>query len=868
MIPEIAGVPKRSPSPARKLRILYCVEGLDIGGANQSTVTTALAMKGRGHAVYYASREGPLGERLAAAGIPHIRVNTMQVHPNRRNGRILGEALDREGIDLVCPNGWDCTMDALLAAIPRGIPVVPTFPAVYPEYRHPRVPKAIVYSGEYVDALIRRYGWKPESLEILINRIDTSRFRPGLDGSAFRRRWGVLEGAPVVLMACRLDTMKIDGVRFFLDSLPALMRLVPDVRVFLAGDGEWREEVARRVAALNAAGDPPRVIQTGRVLDMEVAFSAADVVVGNGARSGLEGFACGKPVVSVGPSGLSGVFSPENIEDFAYYNFDKGRVFDGSARKEPEFLAETVASLLSDEPRRKALGEFGREFSERRLGIEAGTLRLEELYLGVRPRSLAERLRDRSEFLRSYLSFTWYRARRKARRVLFGLPPPTAIPGAGGDKEPGFLRNSATTFTTAVFGLGVGMVQAAIVARVLKPEGKGELTAALLLPQLLVTLAPLGINWASTYHLGRRTFHRETLTRSVLTSLILLGGVAMLLCGAGGILVRRSVLAGVSVPAFLLGVLTIPTQIAILFLNGLFRGEMRIPEANRMSISRNLLMFLCIVVFLTAIPLGVTGVVLAQVVAETAVAIVFFYRFGGVKPVPLLQWDVLRGLLGYGLQVYSFAILLYLNYRFDMFIVRSMLDLRETGLYSTAVSLAEMLWMIPFSVGVVLFPSIARASGPERDRLTLAVCRNSFWLMAGLCVLLGLTRNLAIGILFGRQFLPASPALLAILPGILAMSVQQVLGADLGGRGRPLAVTLGAAVGLVANIALNFLWIPRFGIVGASLASSVSYTLVALVVAVAFLRISGNRARDAFLPRREDWNRLVGILGRPKPAAV
>ena len=405
----------------RRLRILFYVDGLDIGGANQSTITTALALKRRGHEVFYASEDGPLRGKLEEAGIPHIRVNTKVDHPNLAAARRLAGVLDREGIEVVCPNGWDCLMDALLATIPRGIPVVPTFPSVYPRYAHPRVPRAIVYSGEYRDALIRRYGWKPDSLEIFINRIDTDRFRPGLDGAAFRRRWGVAEGAPVVLMACRLDTMKIDGVRFFLDAIPMLAKRVPGVRIFLAGDGEWRDEVAGRVEALNGGSMSPLVLQTGRVHEMEMAFSAADVVVGNGARSGLEGLACGKPVVSVGPSGLAGAFTPENIEDFAYYNFDKGRVFDGSTRKDPEALAETVASLLGDEKRRRELGQFGREFVVRRLGIEAGLARLEEIYLATARRGFLQRIRDGYEFGRSYLFFIVradsYEVFRAARRV-------------------------------------------------------------------------------------------------------------------------------------------------------------------------------------------------------------------------------------------------------------------------------------------------------------------------------------------------------------------------------------------------------------------------------------------------------------------
>ncbi|MCI0407917.1 MAG: polysaccharide biosynthesis C-terminal domain-containing protein, partial [Acidobacteria bacterium] len=90
----------------------------------------------------------------------------------------------------------------------------------------------------------------------------------------------------------------------------------------------------------------------------------------------------------------------------------------------------------------------------------------------------------------------------------------------------------------------------------------------------------------------------------------------------------------------------------------------------------------------------------------------------------------------------------------------------------------------------------------------------------------------------------------------------------LSGRGRPLPVTLGAAIGFVANVLLNLAWIPRYGILGASLASSVSYTLVTLVVLIAYLRISDSRLRDAILLRREDLRRLAGAFGRLKEAVA
>jgi O-antigen/teichoic acid export membrane protein len=451
------------------------------------------------------------------------------------------------------------------------------------------------------------------------------------------------------------------------------------------------------------------------------------------------------------------------------------------------------------------------------------------------------------------------------------LPPtpdsPTVALGTDFEGSAGFLRGSMTIFATRMLCLGVGFFQAALTARILHPEGKGLLAAALVVPQLFAMLAPLGINFACTYHLGRKTFDREALIRSVLTALLLLGAAGMLGSLIAGHFLKSTVLQGVSGASFVLATLTIPTQIGMLFLLALYRGEMRIGEANLFELVRASAMFVLIMLFLVAFSMGVTGVILAQFVAEIGVTLWAIRRFGGITA-PMIRWSVLRTLLGYGLQVYSFSILLYLNYRMDLFLVRSWLDLTQTGLYAAVATLAEVMWVIPNSLGTLLFPSIASTSGRSRDLLTLAVCRRSLYLMLILCGILAISRNLVIRILFGSAFLAAAPALLALLPGILSMSAQNVVGSDLMGRGRPLPVTLGAGLGLVANLVLNILWIPRYGIVGASLASSVSYTLVTVVVLAAFVRLTRSKLRDALVLRREDLRALSRLVLRSGEAAA
>jgi len=430
-----------------------------------------------------------------------------------------------------------------------------------------------------------------------------------------------------------------------------------------------------------------------------------------------------------------------------------------------------------------------------------------------------------------------------------------------------FARNTLTTFLSGLFALGVGGIQVGITARILGPTGKGALTAALLIPQLFAVLAPLGVDWASLYHLGKKTFTRDILMRTVMGALLMLSAAGVLACMGASYLLRERLFDGVPPAAVAVAILTLPTQLALLFLGALYKGEMRISEANVFDMCRTGLRFLLILCALVVFRLDVLGVVLAQVVAELAVA-VFAFRRLGTPPAPLIRWDVLRKLLGFGIQIYGCSIFLYLNYRIDMFLVRSKLDLYQTGLYSTAVTLAEILWMVPTSLGTVLFPSVARASGAGGDFLTLAVCRSSLWLMVVLCGALALGRNVALNFIFGARFVEAGPALLALLPGILAMSVQFILGTALSGRGRPLPVTLGAALGFVANVLLNLAWIPRYGILGASLASSVSYSLVTIIVLIAYLRICEKSLKEALLLRKEDLQRLVGVFGRLREAVA
>jgi len=98
--------------------------------------------------------------------------------------------------------------------------------------------------------------------------------------------------------------------------------------------------------------------------------------------------------------------------------------------------------------------------------------------------------------------------------------------------------------------------------------------------------------------------------------------------------------------------------------------------------------------------------------------------------------------------------------------------------------------------------------------------------------------KLIIRILLSRAFLGAYVPMLVLLPGVILLGLAKILFADILGRGYPQYSSIISGSSLVITIVLDLTLIPRMGITGAALASSVAYTFhfVQAIVLYAIIR--------------------------------
>jgi PST family polysaccharide transporter len=233
---------------------------------------------------------------------------------------------------------------------------------------------------------------------------------------------------------------------------------------------------------------------------------------------------------------------------------------------------------------------------------------------------------------------------------------------------------------------------------------------------------------------------------------------------------------------------------------------------------------------------GVTAFALLVLVeaALTAVALIGAYA---ASTGTIREWRVRAreaGRLlseGWPLLLSGMAIMLYM--RIDVVMLEASGGLGAVGIYGAATRLSEAWYFVPTAVAAAMAPSITAAHQRDPSAYLASVRRLLCFLTAialAAAVALSLLSAPIVGALFGQEFASSAPVLAvhAWAGVFVALGVGQGTWNVCEGLTRlALVRTLGGAA---MNIALNVLLIPRFGALGAAVATVVSYAVSAYLL--------------------------------------
>ncbi|MBD3337236.1 MAG: oligosaccharide flippase family protein [Candidatus Eisenbacteria bacterium] len=419
-----------------------------------------------------------------------------------------------------------------------------------------------------------------------------------------------------------------------------------------------------------------------------------------------------------------------------------------------------------------------------------------------------------------------------------------------------FARQSLFTFLTRLAVSLINLPVSILIVRTLGASGQGIYSAAATLTTLWAIFGLLGIDAAHTYLLAGR---RAPLGRILAHSLILTAGLSLVLVPSFLVLAPAAV--GATAADFGryagLAAMAIPLIVARYMLLSVFLGRKRIGTFNILNAVSALSLLALIAGLVVTAGSGPGGAVLAFVLSTAvfvAAAVFWLARISreGESLRMELSWETLRFSFIYGLKGHLVTVLSQFNYRFDMILVLRWLGTAAQGYYSVAVLLAEKLSHITASVQLVLFPWVSGSRREEADRLTPWACRHTLFWVAAAGAVLFFAGPFLIDLLYTDDFQRALPAFRVLIPGIIALTLSKLLSSDLSGRNRRGLPTIAMAAAFAVNLGLNFILIPRHGILGAAWASTIAYSLQTAIMIVFFTRVSGVPAWELVRWRGED----------------
>jgi len=379
------------------------------------------------------------------------------------------------------------------------------------------------------------------------------------------------------------------------------------------------------------------------------------------------------------------------------------------------------------------------------------------------------------------------------------------------------LKQIATNFVivqSRTFAMAfIALLTSVVLARALGAGGRGQLAVIMLLPAMLSTFLNLGVSPANVFYLSsKRVPSNVALRTSIFLALFLsLLGVSF----SVPLLLFKSdtLFPGAPLWLLLLGMAFFPIQLLDGFFVSIINGQQRFKEYAAISLLSPFLYLAALSVFVWMLDSGVMA---------------------------------------------------FVNYRADLFILNLFLSSANLGVYAISVALAESLWLLSKGISTVLLPKLSELHNDEKKRkmLTPFIARWVFLLTFVAAVVAAIIIPYAINLLYGEEFMPGVHTFRILLIGIVLGAFSRVLANDIAARDLP-QYNFYASIAVVSvNVTMNFILIPKWGIIGAAAATSFAYGFNSILKICIYSAVSRNRWTQLFL--FNDFDKKLFAFGARK----
>lgn len=399
-------------------------------------------------------------------------------------------------------------------------------------------------------------------------------------------------------------------------------------------------------------------------------------------------------------------------------------------------------------------------------------------------------------------------------------------------------RGVKATFGANVVGMLSNAALIIVLTRyLLTPEGFGRLNFALSVLAVASILATLGLpKSAARYITDFAESDPGQIPHLVRRSLVYLAALTLVV-SVGVVVVGRPVARALGetalLPFLLVGGGYVAARSGTKFLGATFQGFNRVSWTAVVGVVNSVSRLVFVVAFVLlgfgavgALAGYVAGFVVAAAVGFTALYLHFYRKY---EPADRVEEGLTRRMLEYAVPLTATRGANVLDKKVDTVLVGVLMNMTAVGYYSVAKQVSDFVAVPAASFGFTISPALGEEkSGDRLDRAARLYERSlEYVLLAYIPAAAGLVlvAEPMIRHVFGAEYLGAVPVVQVFSGFVLVNAVNKVTsdGLDYLGRARSRAIVKTGTS--VANFVLNLLLIPTMGVVGAAVATVVTYTV-------------------------------------------
>jgi len=401
-------------------------------------------------------------------------------------------------------------------------------------------------------------------------------------------------------------------------------------------------------------------------------------------------------------------------------------------------------------------------------------------------------------------------------------------------------RSSFYVFLAHICLIIIGFFFNPIIVRMVGKEGYGSYATLLALLNLGTPLVGLGLFNSIRKHMGQ--------DREMLSSIARLGFLQSLLISVASISIGLSLYTFLERSDFLgqdasLPLLFIVFTIALYPIYdavlSILYGVHREGTAEFLRVGEKLIGSM-LGLTLVYLGIGIGGIFLGIFIGVTCMVIIGF-AMARTYIVPTVDANAIgkyrSSILTFGAFTTVNLMLAQALYHSDVLLIRYFLPLEKVGSYKAALVLAEMLWLLPLAFQKVLMHHVSEMWAKSRDSELSGIIHNIAKYVTLALILLGLGLFVAaepfVKLYFGPEFQDAVLPLRVLLIGSLGYGIARVINPVIEATGYIREGIRISAIIVALNIGLNIIFIPMYGIMGAAIATGISY--FAKLIQYAFL---------------------------------